>query len=293
MMISKKIKYLLTFIMLFTGILPVYADDNSNIVDFSKKGSISITLTEEIENTNISGAEITIYKVADAISENNNLKFSYDNKLNSCKDDLDNANITSNVLNCVKNSNVANYSNITNEYGIVKFNNLDLGLYLITQSNQIEGYSKITPFLVMIPEILDNNWNYTINASPKVDIIRLFDLSVEKVWNVSNKNDIPKEITIELVKNNEVIDTITLSNENNWTYTWTQIEKSDEYLVREKNVPTGYTVTYHQEDNKFIVTNTKTLAQTGQRLWINLLLVAVGLLFIGIGTVLKKRKKYE
>lgn len=289
-MITNKIKYIFIVIVFFIGVFPVLADDNT--VDFSRKGSISITLSDNIDNTTVEGAMITIYKVADAVDEDNNLKFSYDDKLNDCKDDLDKGNITNNVLTCVVNSNVVSYNGITNKYGTIKFNNLDLGLYLVIQTNEVEGYSKISPFLIMIPKTIDNSWNYDIEASPKIDIIKLFDLSVEKVWNVNNTS-IPKEVTIELLKNNEVVDTVTLNSKNNWTYTWKQIEKSDKYSVREKNVPLGYTATYRMEENKFIVTNTKTLAQTGQRLWLNLLLLSLGLLFVVIGVVLSKRKRYE
>ena len=45
--------------------------------------------------------------------------------------------------------------------------------------------------------------------------------------------------------------------ENNWEYTWEQIEASDEYNVKEINVPEGYTPTYKQIANTFIITNSK------------------------------------
>jgi len=123
--------------------------------------------------------------------------------------------------------------------------------------------------------------------------IKLFDLIVEKIWNVSDGNNIPNMVTIELLKNNEVIDVITLNNENNWTHTWEKIEKSDEYSIREINIPTDYTVSYRKENNKFIVTNTKTLIQTGQKLWFINTSLALGTIFIVIGFICKKRKKHE
>ena len=51
-------------------------------------------------------------------------------------------------------------------------------------------------------------------------------------------------------------------------------------LIREINVPKGWTVTYQKEDNSFIVTNTSTLVQTGQMLWIVLLIGMIGVIFI-------------
>ena len=75
----------------------------------------------------------------------------------------------------IKENKLPNFSSTTNNQGVVKFTNLDLGLYLIEQQNQIEGFSKIDPFLIYIPKVIDNKWSYDIKATPKVDIIRLFD----------------------------------------------------------------------------------------------------------------------
>lgn len=272
---------------------PVLADTNDNIVDFDKKGSISITLSEVTEDMKVSGADITIYKVAGAYSKDSNLAFNYHESLKDYETDLKDGNITDEILDVITENDVSNFSGTTNELGIVTFTNLDLGLYLVIQTNQVEGYSKIEPFLVFIPEVIDNKWVYDIEAEPKIDIIRLFDLTVDKVWNVSTDVIIPSSVTIELLNGNEVIDTITLNSENNWTYTWKQIEMSDEYSVKEKEVPTGYTVTYSQDENKFIVTNTKSLVQTGRSFWTSPFLTGIGLLFIVVGIILEKRKKYE
>ena len=275
------------------NVLVVKAEENTNVVDFSRKASISITLSDSLENNKVEGAEITIYKVADATSKDYNLDFAYPESLNSCKSELDEGNITNEVLDCVINTGVTSYQLITDSNGSVLFTNLDLGLYLVTQTNKINGYSKFESFIVMTPEILDNMWNYDIKATPKVDIIRLFDLGVEKVWNVSNDNNVPNKVTIELLMDDEVLDTVVLNKENNWTHTWKQIEKSDKYTVREINVPAGYTASYRSEGNKFIVTNTKSLVQTGQKKWIVSTLAGLGILFIGFGIILEKRKKYE
>ena len=75
-MLNNKIsKYIIIFMIFFMSfVIDVNAQ---HIVDFSKKGSIEITLEEQEENKGISGVEITIYKIADAKSENNNLVFEY------------------------------------------------------------------------------------------------------------------------------------------------------------------------------------------------------------------------
>lgn len=293
MMINKFKKYFLVIILMFFCINKVSATTNDNIVDFTKKGTIKIILNELNEDTTVSNASITIYKLADAISKNSNLSFNYHESLLPHEKDIKDGNITNELLKIVKDNDIPSYNKTTNDNGIVIFNNLDLGLYLVTQTNTVEGYSKLSPFLVYIPKDVDNKWTYNIESTPKVDIIRLFDLTVEKVWNVATDIDIPKEVTIELLKDNEVIDEVKLNKKNNWTYTWKQIEKSDKYSVNEKNIPKGYTVTYEKQDNKFIVTNTKELVQTGTNKLISPILALSGLILITVGFVIEKRKKYE
>lgn len=295
-MITKKIKYFLIFIMLLSiGNSKVLANTSDHIIDFNKKGKITITLKESIDNTKVEGAEITIYKVANATSENNNLVFKYIDSIKNCDGDLSNLtdiSLASKIDKCIENIDLTSQTNLTNELGIVEFNNLDLGLYLVKQTNKVEGYSNIDSFLVTIPKEIDNKWTYEINANPKTDIIRLMDITVEKKWDMVNNNT-PNKVTIQLLKKDEIIDTIILNKENNWTYTWKQIEASDEYSVKEINIPAGYTDTYRQIENKFIVTNTKTLVQTGQNIFLIELLSVLGLIFITIGLIYNKRKNYE
>ena len=116
------------------------------------------------------------------------------------------------------------------------------------------------------------------------------DITVEKKWDIADSSTQPKEVTIELLKDGEVIDTVVLNDENNWTYTWYQIEESDTYSVKEKDVPSGYTDTYRQEENKFIVTNTKTLVQTGQNHLISIILTVSGLILIVLGYAYNKKE---
>ena len=292
-MINKLKKYFLFIILMLFSINTASATTNDDIVDFNKKGTIKITLKELKEDTFVSNASITIYKLADATSKDSNLAFNYHKSLLPYENDIKEGNITNEILKVVKENEIINFNKTTNEQGIVEFTNLDLGLYLVTQTNTVEGYSIVSPFLVYIPKDIDNKWAYDIESSPKIDIIRLFDITVEKIWNVSTDTNIPNEVTIELLKDNEVIDEIKLNKENNWTYTWKQIEKNDKYSVKEKNVPKNYTVTYEKQDNKFIVTNTNKLVQTGINKLISPFLALTGLILITIGFILDKRKKYE
>lgn len=283
--------FLITVICIIT-ISQVKALENPNIVDFSKKGTIEVTLKQE--NNRIEGAELTLYQIAFAKEENHNLAFEYKEGLENCQIDLTNLNkeYTEDELESCITNDTSSQKLITNQEGIVKFENLDLGLYIIKQTNQVKGYSEIDSFLVMLPKEENNSWSYSIKANPKTEIYQVIDLEVVKVWNTTDTN-LPENIKVELYNGNKLVDTIVLNKENNWTYTWERIAKSDEYQVKEKNVPDGYTDTYRQEGNKFIITNTKTLVQTGANIWLIELLTISGLILIITGYILKRKGQYE
>ena len=263
----------------------------SNTVDFNKKGSIEITVKLETEEIATPGVELSVYKLADATEENYNLKFTYTEEYNDCQvslDDLTDNNLTNDLLKCTENKS-AKYSDITDNNGKVKYDDLDLGLYLIKQTNKVKGYSNIEPFLITIPNIENNSWIYDIKSLPKTEIYREIDLTVKKVWNSNNKNN-PSQVTINLLKNNKVIDAVNLNKNNNWTYTWENIEKSDKYSIKEINVPKGYTDSYKKEGNTYIVTNTDTLANTGQIYYPIIICVTLGMIFILLGFIESRKE---
>ena len=285
----KKLIYLLTIIVLLLSGANVFASTN-NIVDFSRKGSITVTLINEEVNY-VEGANIKIYKLADAYSNNSNLDFDYHEDLKLCENAIKENKFDNETLECIYSSSVESKELITNNKCKAIFEDLDLGLYLIEQTNKVEGYSKIEPFLMYIPVNENNGWIYKVDAEPKVDIIRLFDLTVKKEWNVISGSNTPNEVVIELLKDNEVIEVVTLNKDNNWEYTWTQIEASDKYSVNEINVPEGYTPTYKKVENTYIVTNSKNLVQTGRMSWVTSLLSVLGLILIVLGILYYKKDR--
>lgn len=276
---KRKVNYLFITIILFISLI---TNVKANTIDLSKKGSISVTLKEKSENVLIDGAEITIYHIGDASIKDNNLVFNKREEL-TCDVSLDNlkdTKLVSDIAKCI-NDNIIKYVG-TADNGKVTFNNLNQGLYLVTQTKSTEGYSDIDSFLVAIPKVEDNKWIYNINALPKVDIYKVIDLVVEKKWNTISKN-IPKYVNIELYKGEELIDTIELSEENNWTYTFEGIEKSDKYTIKEINIPKGFTPSYKVNEYIFTVTNSDVLADTGQIFYPIIISFIAGFIFIVFG----------
>lgn len=276
------------------NITNVFAKE-TDIVDFTKEGSITVTLLEETEKEPIEGTEITLYKIAIAKEENHQLRLKSIDELTICNlelNDLSNQNLINDIEACIKDKEIPKYKEVTNSYGRVKFDNLELGLYLVKQTNKQKGYSMIDSFLTMIPQAIDNIWTYDIEAIPKTEIIKTMDLTVKKVWN-NNFNKISEYVKINLLKGEEVIDTVKLSEENDWTHTWLDIPKSDEYNVIEIDIPKDYQATYRFENNIFTVTNTNKLVQTGNNTLLIPLLSFIGIIFITIGIIFEKRNSYE
>lgn len=289
----KRINYVFIIITLFFGFITM-VDAKESIVDFSKKGSLEVILHEEEEDTYVEGAEITIYQIADAYNEGIKFSFKYTEQFSGCEaslEDMTKDGLTEDIAKCIKEDSIG-ITEVTNEEGKVKFDELPLGLYFVKQTNKVKGYSNIEPFLVHTPTSIDNSWTYDIVATPKTNIYKEIDLTVKKVWN-TNISEVPPMVEIELYKGEELIDTIELSEENKWTHTWLDIEKSDKYQVKEINIPKGYKVTYSKEGYEFTVTNTDTLANTGQLFYSIIILAVLGIVFILFGVIELKKGNHE
>jgi len=285
--IKKVYNYLsIVIVLFFVFSINSYALENTNYVDFTRKGSIEIILKDN-EDNRVSGVEITLYHIANAVSKDNNLSFENTSQFSNCSLSFDDDNFSS----CIT-SDISGVTKVSNEEGIIKYNDLELGLYLVRQENKKEGYSSIKDFLIKVPEIEENEWIYDIIATPKTDIYRLVDITVNKVWNTS-KTRLPSMVTIDLYKSDELIDRVILNNENNWTYTWNDLEKSDNYKVLEIDIPKGYTATYSNYDYVFTVTNIDVLAPTGQIYYPIIIFGIAGIIFILLGILLSKRKINE
>ena len=135
---------------------------------------------------------------------------------------------------------------------------------------------------------------YDINASPKADIVRLVSITVKKIWNTDDFSGIPDSVTVQLLRDGTVVETARLNESNNWQITYNDMPESDAYSIKELGVPKGFTATYSQNNYEFLVTNTPSLAQTGQLIWPIPILAVVGLSLLLLGYLLlqKSGKSY-
>ena len=260
--------------------------------DANRLGSVSVTLMDQDGKTPIVGAELSLYYVATvSLNSKNNLSYTFTHAFEDCGCALDDPARSVKLDAFVKENSVATEKLVTDAHGKGTFTNLPLGLYFVQQTNTVAGYAPCTSFLVTVPNHNADGYVYDVNASPKTDVAKLTDITIKKVWNADASTKAADSVTVQLLKDGVVIDTATLSAQNHWQVTYTDMPESDMYSIAEVNVPKGFTATYSQSGYVFTVTNSASLIQTGQLIWPIPVLAMAGLCLIAVGTIVLRKTR--
>ncbi|MCD7894568.1 MAG: Cna B-type domain-containing protein, partial [Erysipelotrichaceae bacterium] len=130
--------------------------------------------------------------------------------------------------------------------------------YTIEEVN-VEGYNS-----VISGNATDG---YTITNTEATSV------SVEKVWNDNGQNHDNDEITVNLMNGTTVVDTATLSSENSWTYTFTNLDKYDsdgnaiDYTIDEVDVEGYNSVITGNATDGYAITNTEATSVSIEKVW--------------------------
>ena len=281
----------LCFLALLLAVLPLSV--SAQELTLQPRGSISVTLASGEQP--MAGAELSVYHIATVgINAGGNLNYNFTRAFRDCGLFLEDPDMAEKLDVYVSQHTVASQTGITDAQGKVLFGNLPLGLYLIRQIGDVEGFASCAPFLVTVPVETESGYQYHVDASPKTDVVRLTDITIEKVWNTGSASNIPGSITVQLLHHDQVVETAILSSQNNWQITYENMPESDAYSIREVNIPQGFTATYRQTGYVFTVTNTPALAQTGQLVWPIPVFALAGMVFLMLGVILlrKSGKRY-
>lgn len=202
-------------------------------------------------------------------------------------------------------------SDMTDDTGKVVFSGLRPGLYLAI-SETVMGEDLTCAFdsaLVSLPTLdADGIWQYQVVVTPKPQVLppiepdETLEYKVLKLWQGdSGYNGRPKSIEVELFRNGSSYEIVTLSEENHWSYTWTEEDPTAKWMATEHNVPTGYLAALEQRGMTFVLTNSlnqdaptpseqpKT-GDTANILLYSLLMYLSGILLILLG-ISRKRKR--
>lgn len=284
----KIISFCIIIVILLTSSYTVFAEE----FDQSKTGSISVTLIDKKQQEPIVGAELSVYFVSTVVMDTDgNLIYDYTEDFKQFDTAIDDTTLATKLDAFVSQHSVPSIKITTNNEGTAFCGELPLGLYFVKQTGIVEGFAPCTPFIVTVPNETDDEYVYDVNASPKTEVSRLTSITIKKVWNTDKSTEATESVTVQLLKNGNVEKTVTLSEQNGWQVTCTDMPESDAYSIKEVNVPKGFTATYKQNGYVFTVTNTSTLIQTGQLIWPIPVLAVSGMLLIAAGIVLLQKKR--
>ncbi len=85
------------------------------------------------------------------------------------------------------------------------------------------------------------------------------NVSVNKVWKMNITSQMPESVTVELIRDGQVYETVTLSAANNWRYTWRGLNDRYSWSVREIDIPVGFASSTSHQGNSWTITNEETI----------------------------------
>lgn len=171
----------------------------------------------------------------------------------------------STLLSYLQRDNAApTASAATGEDGKVKFDipAAEQGLYLVAGESQVREGIRYTPttFLIMVPYSQDlSTWETAIETHSKFTAVpeqTLIQRHVLKSWrDGGHREERPTEIVVDLLRDGQVYDTVTLTAAGNWRFDWTGLDAQYEWTVAERESG-RYSVLVEQEGITFHITNT-------------------------------------
>ncbi len=211
-----------------------------------QKGRIIISKYSEDKKESLAGAEFALYKVdAEGNKEKEPLKVAK-----------------------------------TDARGFIEFRDLELGTYIVKETKAPNGYILEDNEYKFILTTEDSSQSIVVNNP-----VNKMDIPVEKVWDDNENQDgkRPEEITVKLLANGEVLQTVKLTAKNDWKYVFTDLEiektvvkdgvevtEKVEYTIEEVKVDDYETTISGSPTEGFVITNKHTPATTNikvQKTW--------------------------
>lgn len=163
-MYKKLITAVFTVFLFFISITAVSALD--------EVGSITVNLEEGKKGTSVKNVELELIKVGDVV----NGQYLFIDDLQDIEIDLntletaeDMKNAAYTISKITVSKNIVGTRKTTNDYGTVKFDQLEKGVYLL-QATDINKYENIVSTLISVPAFNNeskNSMNYDISIVPK------------------------------------------------------------------------------------------------------------------------------
>ncbi|WP_026651948.1 Cna B-type domain-containing protein [Butyrivibrio proteoclasticus] len=248
-------------------------------IDLNQKGEMTIVYQyEEDANTTkiFSGLQVYAYRIASVTSTGvYSLLTPYDSfpvkDLNTItdSDQMSEASDWYKVKNLVEGyilyNNVSPDATVTtNEKGEAHFTNLELGIYLV-KTNTVEEEDctyTFNSFLIAVPGLDENdewvNPVYTVAGRAKCEKKEKIKnhYLLNKRWSDSGyENQRPSSITVDIYRDGELYQTVTLSSDNNWTYEWEYVGSYKWTFAEHIDATLTYSVSLTENGGEYFITN--------------------------------------
>lgn len=132
------------------------------------------------------------------------------------------------------------------------------GTYPIGQFDTNEGYATMTTGSTQVNQV-------QTPVLPRDGV----KVTVDKKWEKDNESVRPDSIEVNLLKDGEVFDTVTIAKEDNWTYTWSDLDFINNWTVEEIAVAdyNGKVDDKSQDalNKEYVITNTYTKEITPEK----------------------------
>ena len=142
-----------------------------DVPDMTRTGSVSATLTYDDEA--VPGGSVTLYRVGDVVQDDGDYLFALSGAFAGSGvsvDDPQSADAARALADWALDHGITGETRSVDASGKVVFSGLELGLYLMVQTNPASGYHAFDPFLVGVPLTEDGSYVYDIDASPKLEL---------------------------------------------------------------------------------------------------------------------------
>lgn len=270
--ISRGILFALALLLLTVcgvqSVLALTTADAKEKIDPEK--ACSLTLTYAIDREKIKGLDIEIFQAA-AVSEDfiytmTGAFADYPVEINGIRTQNEWDEVRDTVGAYIAADHIAPLQKqTTDENGAVAFEKLPVGLYYVrwTGNETVDQVRGFAPFMIAVPTLgEDGKWIYDVDALPKPGILPGPDaekLTLVKLWRDGSREEKrPATVSVDIIRNGELFESVTLSRQNNWTYAW-ETDGRYTWTAVERNIPSNYTVSVTSTDGNTIqITNTLT-----------------------------------
>lgn len=139
--------------------------------DESEKGTITVEM--KYEGKAVTGGILTAYRVGRVQEDNGNYSFVKTSAMETFSgsyDEISSVKLAEDVAAFVEADRLPAYATAENKDGKAVFTSLELGLYLIVQTEASDGYEPLKPFLVSVPMNENGHYVYEVNAEGKFQL---------------------------------------------------------------------------------------------------------------------------